>query len=340
MRFTGLYLLLFILPCAQAQDNYSYRLGFYNVENLFHPDNDSLTNDDEFTPEGMRYWSFYKYRDKYHRTAKVILSMADEHPVDVLGLAEVENEQVLRDMVYSRVLSKLEYAIIHKNSPDRRGIDVAAIYRPERVKVLDTNFIRLHMPDDPGYASRDMLHLKVLLRQTADTLHLVFCHWPSRYGGQAISEPKRIQAAKILRRYYDSIVEITPHTPWLIAGDFNDEYFNQSLWDQLMARPLSDTAAKDNSHLYNLMAELPAQKGSHRYQGEWTYLDQLIVNAPLLHRIAGFGTIEHSFLMENDSKYPGVKPFRTFVGMKYHGGFSDHLPIYVDLHYPKVKTQP
>lgn len=340
MRLTGLLILIHLLSLAQAQEDLSYRIGFYNVENLFHPENDSLTNDDEFTPEGMRYWNFYKYRDKYHRTAKVILSMAGDKPIDILGMAEVENERVLQDIVRSRVLAKLEYAIIHKDSPDRRGIDVAAVYRPQRIEIVDTLFIPLSLPENPDYASRDMLYLKARLKETHDTLHLVYCHWPSRYGGQAISEPKRIQAAKVLRHFYDSIMQVEPQARWLISGDFNDEYFNESLKEHLMAHPLSSAGEQSNSDLYNLMAQLPASQGSHRYQGEWTYLDQLIANAHLLSLIVHYGIINHSFLLEADSKYPGLKPFRTFVGMKYHGGFSDHLPVFVDLHFKKVKTQP
>lgn len=305
------------------------RIAFYNVENLFDPEDDPDKNDEEFTPKGTRYWSDYRYREKSNRMAKAILSIGDWDAPDAVGLAEVENRKVVDDLVNSEVLRKFNYKVIHSESPDRRGIDVAMIYRVDRMKLLSSSAISVTMPDDPGFATRDILYAKMLL-SSKDTFHLLYCHWPSRYGGQAQSEPKRIRAAQTVRKIVDSLFAINPSAQVAIAGDFNDEFGNISLKDHLV-RPEGKTP------LINLMAQLPASEGSHRYRGVWSYLDQIIVSAALLDSMGldiadqSAVVVRHPFLLEVDEKYPGLKPFRTFIGMRHHGGFSDHLPVYIDL---------
>lgn len=316
-----------------AQNEKSLRLAFYNVENLFHPDNDSLTNDEEFTPEGDRHWSYYRYREKSSRMAKAILAIGQWEPPAVVGLAEIENRQVLTDLVESDVLRKFNYGIIHYESPDRRGIDVGMIYRKELFTPLYSRKLPVVNPEDSSFATRDILYVKGIT-QYGDTLQLFFNHWPSRYGGQAQSEPRRILAANTLRQLTDSLYRQSAATNIIIAGDFNDEWSNASLIHTLGAAKSPDSIKQGG--LVNLMASLPVNEGSHRYRGVWAYLDQIIVSPSLLSdegrvEITSYGVVRQAFLLETDERYPGERPFRTFLGLRYHGGFSDHLPVFIDL---------
>lgn len=333
----SLFITLFLLGISlHAQNNQTQRIAFYNLENLFHPDNDSLKNDGEFTPEGKRYWSFYRYNEKLNHMAKAILSIGEWQPPSIVGVAEVENRQTLNDLVSTEVLRKFNYGIVHFESPDRRGIDVGMLYRKDQFTPLVSKPIPVKMPSDSRFATRDILYCKGTFN-SHDTIHLFFCHWPSRYGGQAQSEPKRIQAAATLKHITDSISQLPYSTYIVAAGDFNDEWSNISLLDTLAAKPLED--GKTNDGLINLMATLPASQGSHRYRGTWSYLDQIIVSSSFFNqstvsiRNHSAKVVDHEFLLTTDDRYPGYVPFRTFIGFKYQGGFSDHLPVYIDLEF-------
>lgn len=330
-------LLVFVSSCPGlwAQDENYTRVAFYNLENIWHPSNDSLKRDDEFTPDGMRNWSFYRYHDKLNKMAKAIRSIGGWNPPDIIGFAEVENRQVLEDLRNTAVLRPLQYHIVHYESPDRRGIDVCAFYRKENMEMLHHHAQRVRLPGNPNYATRDILYLKALSQ--GDTLHLIYCHWPSRYGGQKISEPKRIAAARTVRRITDSIKRREPAAALIIMGDLNDEWNNISIMDTLAAKPTVAEAEQNGSQLLNLMATLDESIGTHRYRGRWGYLDQIIVSTAMLGEAKphlsklGAVVVRHPFLLEQDEKYPGQKPFRSFIGMRYNGGFSDHLPVYIDV---------
>jgi endonuclease/exonuclease/phosphatase family metal-dependent hydrolase len=328
--------IIFLIGCAaqgQKALEGSLQIAFYNVENLFHPSDDSLTRDEAFTPEGQRYWSFYRYRQKTNRIAKVILSMSENGPPACIGLAEVENLTVLEDLAATAVLQKYNYKIVHYTSPDRRGIDVAALYQPSLLR-LDTSLpLAVKLADDPKFKTRDILYLKMIPRQGRDTLHIYYNHWPSRYGGQAQSEPKRIAAALTLKAHTDSILSLNPSANIIIAGDFNDEWDNISLSEALQA----GTPSGENP-LINLAALEKVNTGSHRYKGVWSFLDQIIVSQALYVPRATWALAEPKmrvhqpgFLLEEDARYPGLKPYRTFIGFTYQEGFSDHLPVYINL---------
>ncbi|WP_417610571.1 hypothetical protein [Owenweeksia hongkongensis] len=332
------FFLVLLLLCVKlnAQKTESQRIAFYNLENLFHPENDSLKNDDEYTPEGKRNWSFYRYNEKLNHMAKAILSIGEWQPPSIVGLAEVENKQALEDLISTEVLRKFNYGIIHFESPDRRGIDVGMLYRKDEFTPIASRPIPVKMHNDPNFVTRDVLYCKGTFSKK-DTVHLLFCHWPSRYGGQARSEPKRIQAALTLKHITDSLNMLPYPTYVIAAGDFNDEWTNISLRDTLQAHPLVVDAT--NEGLINLMATLPPAQGSHRYRGTWSYLDQIIVSPSFFNQnsISLIGdqayVVDYNFLLSTDDRYPGYVPFRTFIGMKYNGGFSDHLPVYVDLQF-------
>ena len=318
--------------CAQAEN--SFRIAFYNLENLFHPDNDSLKNDEDFTPEGSYNWSMYRYKEKCNHMAKAILSIGEWEPPAIVGVAEVENAQALDDLVQTDVLRKFEYKVVHYESPDRRGIDVGMMYRSDLFTEIYSQAIPIRLTDDSSFATRDILYVKGTFNNE-DTVHLFFNHWPSRYGGQAQSEPKRIAAAKTLRKVTDSLYSSNPNSYLIISGDFNDEWNNKSL-----SKTLLDTTGEN--YLTNLMASMPLQQGSHRYRGVWSYLDQIIVSKNLLGsnypQVMNYSahTVQHPFLLKTDDRYPGYVPNRTFVGRTYQGGFSDHLPVYIDLIFKKL----
>ncbi len=331
LAFTGLF--SWHISTAQSTPE-KLRIAFYNLENLFDTEDDTLKSDEEFTPRGQRYWSDYRYREKSNRMAKAILSIGEWDAPDIVGVAEIENRKVLEDLAESAVLRKFNYEVVHFESPDRRGIDVGMLYRTDRYSLLATRKVSVQIPEDPGFATRDILYTAGTVLG-GDTIHLFFCHWPSRYGGQQQSEPKRIQAALTLKAITDSIFRNDPRAAVIIAGDFNDEWSNLSLRTKLHAQP--PEADIKPVTLYNLMAAMDPNSGSHRYHGDWAYLDQVIVSGNLLNgsglEVAGKRAFitAHDFLLETDEKYPGKKPFRTFIGMRYHGGFSDHLPVYIDL---------
>tara|TARA_R110002096_G_scaffold21043_7_gene68776 strand:- start:134999 stop:136021 length:1023 start_codon:yes stop_codon:yes gene_type:complete len=321
-----------IVLCAQSPE--SLRFAFYNVENLFDTIDDVRISDEEFLPNGSRFWNSRKYQSKLSAISKTIVGIQGWQNLGMIALAEIENQRVLEDLVSRPELKKQKLKIIHKDSPDRRGIDIGIIYNPQFIEIKKIDFIPLKDSLFPKLKSRDMVYVKVKIFEDYE-LHFFACHWPSRYGGQVKSEPKRILAAKILRAYVDSIQEIDSLANILIMGDFNDEWTNKSLRQYLRAQKPSE--ATNGSNLLNLMSSLPLEFGSHKYQGEWAYLDQIIVNHSLMNlnsqglKIENFEVLELPFLLEEDLKYLGLKPNRTYNGFKYNGGFSDHLAIFADL---------
>jgi predicted extracellular nuclease len=328
-----LLLVLFVCLPLSGDAQTPYRVAFYNLENLFDYEDDTTLNDEEYLPESMRNWTAYRYREKLHRMAKAVLSIGEWEAPAVVGVCEVENKRVLQDLVATEVLRKLNYGVVHFESPDRRGIDVGLLYRKDVVDTLYARAIEVSMPENPSFTTRDILHVKASLGE--DTLHFFVNHWPSRYGGQQQSEPRRLAAAAVLRQVVDSLLLLKPSSKIIVMGDLNDTPANKSVEEVLGAGKKANPSGKT---LQNLMLNLPANAGSHRYRGEWSYLDQLIVSAALCKGAAGLTVSEAGaqvhrpdFLLETDERFPGETPFRTFIGMKYHGGFSDHLPVYLDL---------
>jgi len=308
---------------------------FYNVENLFDPFDDSLTIDEEFTSNGDRHWTWNKFQTKLSHIYKTILSAGNPMPPAIIGLCEIENRFVLNQLVYKTPFSKMDYRIVHEESPDRRGIDVALLFDPKRVALIEHEAIPIHFPFAPDSRTRDILYSKLLVFNE-DTIHVFVNHWPSRWGGQMATAPKRNYVASVLKLKTDSLLEVNPSAQILILGDFNDEPEDESLQSYLLAKNRADS-----TDLINLMLSLSNSKtiGSHKYQENWGILDQIIVSNSLLLpqnpikiKNSTAQIFNASFLLEEDTKFMGKKPYRTFVGFKYNGGFSDHLPVFVDLY--------
>ena len=337
----GLFILALLLSGGQIFAQKSFRVMFYNVENLFDCRHDTLKNDYEFLPNSMRAWHYGKYKQKVTNISKVITAVGEWNPPALVGLCEVENDSVLTNLVRYSPLKKFGYRYIITHSCDERGIDVALLYQRGSFRLIEHDSIRIIFPDKHQRATRDILHVAGQVIN-GDTLDVFVCHMPSRTGGEKESEPSRILAASFLKHYSDSLFLVRTHPNILIMGDFNDYPHNKSISEVLGAK--APTTTPDDKKLYNLLAEREKDKtfGSYKYQGEWNILDQLIVSGFLLNNKEGLFTSEKQagicnqpFLLEEDEKYSGVKPFRTYYGMKYQGGYSDHLPVFLDFTLPE-----
>ncbi len=309
----------------------SYKLVFYNVENLFDTEDDPATLDEDFTPEGKQQWTTERYQAKLGKISQVMDSLHKPH---FIGLAEVENKKVLEDLISTESLRTEDYGIIHKNSPDMRGIDVALLYKKQDFKILETNFIRVNFPDfiEKDYTSRDILYAKGKL-SNGEILHIFVNHWPSRRGGLSQSEPKRLFVAQHVKKAVDDILYKDPKAMIVLMGDFNDEPDNSSIASVLGALP--DTSAALDGLLYNCFySQDKAKKGSYNFRGNWNMLDQFIVSgslkdpkAPLLVKNPTIHMYKWLLYEAKD----GPTPNRTYGGPNYYGGYSDHLPVSIEL---------
>jgi predicted extracellular nuclease len=323
-------------------NNRYLRVMFYNVENLFDTRHDSLKNDEEFLAEGSRHWTADKMYKKINNIARVITAVGGWEPPDLVGLSEIENRYVLNALVRNSPLKVQNYQIIHRESPDIRGIDVALLYQRNKFRPVTIDFIPVIYEGNSHSTTREILMVKGLTNRK-DTLFVFVNHWPSRWEGQLESEERRMFVASIVRNKVDSIFTCQPGANIIIMGDLNDYPDNKSLVDILKAKTEYDTIQENE--LYNLSYYLQFKKGlgTLKYDGHWGILDQMVVSGRLLVKNQQlFTSIEDAhvynadFLLEKDEAQLGFKPFRTFIGFQYHGGFSDHLPVYLDL-YRNVK---
>lgn len=322
------YLIGWCCCCCLALAKQPYTVMFYNVENYFDCIDDSLTNDDEFVPHKGKYWNYKRLATKRVHIARVIAAIGQGEPPVLVGLCEVENKEVLHQLVSYKPMSHLHYRFEHFESPDARGIDVALLYQPQWFEPIQSRAIPVSWPD--GTHSRDVLYVKGLLAG-ADTLHVMVCHAPSRRGGMLQSEKKRMHAMSLVRQVADSVLAQQKNARVLIMGDFNDTPLDQSMRSGLGALPIGENGV---TSLYNLMD--PAQ-GTYKYQGQWSLFDQMVVSKSLLQekgcRVQNGRAyvFMEDFLLQEDATYMGYKPYRTYLGPRYIGGYSDHLPIYLRL---------
>ena len=314
--------------------NQRFRVAFYNVENLFDYFDDSTTLDDEFSPRGGNYWTKERYLDKQQKLAKTIIAMGGWEAPELIGFCEVENRFVLTTLTQFTPLKAIGYEIIHQDSRDARGIDVAAIYRPDKFELLDYHYYSLNFPFDNDSKTRDILHIIGKL-PNQDTLHYFVNHWPSKFGGEFETKPKRMFAAEFVRQKADSIMISQPGANIIITGDFNDEPFEESMVNGLKIRSEIDKVQAND--LYNLMYPIRFLTGTHSFENQWSILDQFVVSGNLLdNKRSTF--IRNKTAQIFDLPYlitkgatGATRPFRTYQGPSYIGGYSDHLPIIMDL---------
>jgi endonuclease/exonuclease/phosphatase family metal-dependent hydrolase len=328
---------LFVLPAlilsltAFSQDarECAFRFMFYNTENFFDTLDDSLTEDDEFLPGGVRRWNNGRYLDKLKSVYRTIIAAGAWHPPDIVALCEIENRKVLQDLIDLTNLSKLGYGIVHADSPDERGIDVALLYRKETIRILSSRFSMPSLKGEKITGTRYLLQTSILWGN--DTLHIFVNHWPSRRGGVLAGEEVRLAMSDLLGYKIDSISERSSgRTKIIIGGDFNctpDDPVVTSLVE------------RKESNLVNTCLR-PAREGSgtYRFRGTWEMIDQVIVSRFLFDCGEGLFAdgkslriFRDDFLLKNDPVYPGLTPYSTYRGYRYQGGFSDHLPVLFDL---------
>jgi hypothetical protein len=301
---------------TQATGQHSLAILFYNTENFFDPYDDSLTLDESFTPAGDHRWTFDRFRRKADHLYKLFLAVGDRmtgwDPPALIALAEVENHYVLHYLLHDTPFSKFPYGIVHYESPDRRGIDVALLYDRRRVEVLASRPLPVRLPEDSLFVTRDILY--VLTRvDSADTLSLFINHWPSRRGGYLVSESRRIAAAQVLLASLDTLSLLSGAGRVVVVGDLNDEPSDPSV-KMLTA-----------GGLVNLMEQrTAASQGTLFYDGRWWFFDQFLVSPVLTGKCSTVEVIRFPFLFDPQQK---GRPWRTYAGLRYLGGFSDHLPV-------------
>lgn len=296
------------------------KVVFYNVENLFDCRHDSLCDDFDFLPEGRKHWTLWRKTEKVRHIAQVITSIGEDTAPMLVGMCEVENDSVMCSLVEYSLLHSVGYRYVMTEGGDPRGVDVALMYRPSLFRLLATSShevpveqIRADAHARPVlYASGELIN--------GDTLDVFVCHWPSRLSGRRRTEPLRQMAADVVASLIDSIQTVRPEAHIIVMGDFNET---------------PEGEAVRSLPLLNLTA---SEKGSYRYRGKWEQLDQMLVSPSLMEdssstKVLG-GTAEvfrAPFVLERERLYGGYRPFRSYNGMKYIGGYSDHLPVFVRL---------
>lgn len=318
--------------CSQEINKNPVRFMFYNVENLFDIYDDTLKDDNEFLPDGIRRWNSSRYEKKINSVYKTIIAAGEWSPPEVVALCEVENRNTLADLIYKTYLSKYNYRIIHGESADVRGIDVCLIYRPDDVSIIEYRYWKPNDISIVDYRTRSVLYTKMVVK--SDTIHLFVNHWPSRRGGVLAGEDLRIKIASMVRDKVDSINHIMRgKAKVIIMGDFN------SSPDDIEVRSLTEKRG-DESILENLSENLDKSTGTYRYRGVWEMIDQVIVSQNLLSVSIGAYTTRNGlhvftpdFLIEKDPNYPGFMPSPAYRGYRYNGGTSDHLPVILKIFF-------
>jgi len=329
--------LLTVILIANAQQKVS--VAFYNQENLFDTINDPNKNDEEFLPEGKYKWNTEKYNNKLTHMAQVISSMNDGKGADFIGMCEVESVNALFDLSQNSQLKKQDYKLVFFEGADERGIDNGFLYKSSLVKAATGKTFEINPEGLGGDHTRNILLAEITLKNN-EKIYFLVNHWPSRREGENESEFKRKYVASEVRSICDNIYKTNPKANIIVMGDLNDEPTNLSVITSLGATGAM-SRTKDNL-LFNTMYALAMDgQGSHKYQGKWGMLDQIIISANLLNEKSKVQYVKESaqvykqdFMLETAEKYKG-NPFRTFVGNKYLNGYSDHLPVMIYLNIGK-----
>jgi exonuclease III len=311
-----------------------FTIAFYNVENLFDTINDDGVRDGDFTPEAKLNWNSEKYTAKLEGIAKVLTTIGQEDFPAIVGLAEIENGGVLKDLINKTNLAAGKYQFIHYQSPDERGIDVALLYRKDYFTPIYSKAYGLHFPFDEDDRTRDMLYVKGVTA-LKDTFHIMVDHWPSRSGGQEESDPKRRFAASLVRSVVDSIFKTDKQANIIIMGDLNDNPTDVSVAEILNAKKPGNIVKYDD--LYNLaLTKFELGEGT-LYWRSWDLFDQIIVSGNILDDNTKLKLDPKDILILKEDwmlfkRDDGVKvPSRTAGRDAYYGGYSDHLPVYITL---------
>lgn len=315
--------LISFVSCAQKKNDKVVPIAFYNVENLFDTQNDPLTDDDEFTPEGKCHYTDRVYEQKLHNIAIVLAQLGtDKQPYGpaVIGLAEVENSKVLIDLLLQPELKDRGYKFIWFKGPDLRGITVALLYRPQQFKLLHARPLEVLL--EGGEPTRDILFATGVI--ATDTVHILVNHWPSRRGEDE-TENKRITVAQANRVIVDSLLNRNHNANIILIGDLNDNPDNISI-----AKVLGATDDKV-APLYNPWLSIyRSGAGTLIHKHEWDLFDNIIISKGLLRQnrlhFKEAEVFNRQFLITQGGKFAGY-PHRSFAGTRWINGYSDHLPV-------------
>lgn len=336
------YLFFSSILIAQKKNYKVVTLAFYNVENLFDTLNTPDVFDEEFTEDGAKSWTGKNYWDKQANLAKVISEIGtDVNPMGpaILGVSEIENKSVLEDLAAMPAIADRQYQIVHYDSPDRRGIDVALFYNPRLFRLLTSRSIPVVMNnlDNKPLITRDILYAKGIL--DGDTIHIMVNHWPSRRGGEAASRPLRSGCAAIVRAVSDSIRLENAHAKIVVMGDLNDDPTNESVFKVLEGK--ADINKVKTHQFYNPFYKFYKKgMGSNAYQDAWSLFDQILVSYGMIDKNVGGYQFYQAYIynppymQQKSGRYKGY-PFRTFDGDTYISGYSDHYPTFVHLIKPR-----
>ena len=309
----------FLIPSFEASAQ-SLTFVELNCENLFDCQHDSLKQDTEWLPDGQRHWTPARYWRKLNNIGQELLSCQEEGLPDLVALVEVENDSVVFDLTRRSLLRNAGYRYLMTQSPDMRGIDVALLYQPTSFRPLCYDYLEV-TPLEGMRPTRDILYVQgeTLNR---DTLHVFVVHAPSRFGGERPTRPNR---QLVMDRLMGAIRLLPADAKVVVAGDFNDYADSPSL------------VFLEQNGLHNVSRGAKGThgaEGTYRYEGEWESIDHVLVSSSLLEHVKQAYVNDAPFLLEEEKKYGGVKPLRTFNGYRYQRGFSDHLPLVVRFQLP------
>ncbi len=305
-------------------------LLFWNVENFYDPYPSMQYNDTEYTAKGDKHWSYGRFAKKADDIAKTIAATAEDGSLPhIMTFAEVENRAVLEHLLNKTILKQYQnqYRIVHRDSPDLRGSDVALLYNINNYKLLNTQYYKIISPHNDTLATREILYARFTgVQNKEDTLHLFVNHWPSKRGGGKRSQGRREAASAILNRLADSVILRHPEHIVIACGDFNTSQPNVN-FGNVDAKPVGT------------FEDLKVG-GSYKYKGRWEMIDNCFIYSPYNSQKYSFADsggrrdysyelllFNHPYLLLPDKKYLGLKPRRTYIGPIYQGGVSDHLPL-------------
>lgn len=304
-----------------------HTIAFYNTENLFDFHNDELRNDDDFLEKSAKRWNKERFERKVYKTGLAISRIGFEEtqkPPTIVGLAEVENNNVLAELIQSKELNAHNYGFIHYDSADERGIDVALLYNKDYFTVTHSETFSVYIENDFGVIdhTRDILLVSGLL--DGEKMHFIVNHWQSRHEGSDLTEIKRILAAEKVVDIINQIKETDIDAKIVVMGDFNDNPNSKSV-----------LYLKETASLFNPMETVWSySRGSVNHNFGWIMFDQILVTTNFFeHNEEEFSfdkadIFDEDFLTQYSGKFRG-QPYRTYVGKKYKGGFSDHFPVYI-----------
>lgn len=326
---------------AQSKDSYKvHTVAFYNVENLFDIENDSLTFDDDRTPLGKDVWTLEKYQDKLKNISKVISEIGTETTQNspaIIGLCEIENYMVLEDLINQPALKEKNYDIVHYDSPDRRGVDVALLYQKSLFTPTNSQSRRLliYELEDPLKRVYTRDQLVVTGNLDGEEINIIVNHWPSRSGGEARSSYKRERAGQLNKLIIDSLYQIDPYAKIISMGDFNDDPTNKSI-----KKVLHTKASKEElevNDFYNPMENMMKNgRGTLAYRDSWNLFDQILLSGTLINsNLEGYkfykaDIFQKNYLITTKGQFKGY-PFRSYDYGGYTGGYSDHFPVFIYL---------